>query len=183
MTHVNNMVIMKINLDFLVKILLIYQFSVTNGENDNVVNVFHHKNANTSHVIEDGPYGGDGGDVHLNGWPSKVTISVGHHDSDRVLGIQIKYGDTTAEWHGKHGSADYDCDIDTDERISIVQGRAYSEIDQLEFITNKGKVCGPYGGNGGNAWVSTHAGCFLSYISGRSYNRLDAITLHWECED
>merc|ERR1711981_689442 len=75
------------------------------------------------------------------------------------------------------------CQLDEGEQIIIVQGGAHGYIDRLEFITSKGKVCGPYGGRGGDAFVSSFPGCFLSYISGASHNYIDSLTFHWECPD
>ena len=67
--------------------------------------------------------------------------------------------------------------------LFYLKGRSGSEIDELEFITDTGKVCGPFGGGGGGAFVSSIPGCWLSYISGRSGSRIDQLTFHWECPD
>ena len=40
----------------------------------------------------------------------------------------------------------------------IAQGRAGSKVDQIEFITNEGEVFGPFGGSGGDPFVSSHPG-------------------------
>ncbi len=72
-------------------------------------------------------------------------------------------------------------ELDEGETIEIVEGRHASRIDAIEFITNKGRVFGPYGGSGGSPFVSAKPGCKLSYFSGNAASRLDALTLHYEC--
>ena len=65
--------------------------------------------------------------------------------------------------------------------INIVQGRYGSEIDAIEFISSDGQVYGPYGGNGGEPFVSARPNCELSYLSGKSGSHVDSLTLHYEC--
>merc|ERR1712025_1117168 len=111
-------------------------------------------------TIEDGPFGGsggspwtDGGEVHLNGDISSISMRSG----SEVDAITVKYGDTWGPEHGGGG------------------GSAHT------FSINDGAVLGPVGGGGGGAWVSTFPGCYLAYLSGSAGSRLDSITLHWEC--
>jgi len=138
----------------------------------------------TRGVIEDGPYGGngggawtDGGEIHLNGLPSGVDIRSG----SRLDGLRMKYGDVYSDWHGGGGGGAHTCEWDADDRVIIVQGRAGSEVDEIEFITTGGVICGPFGGGGGGTWVSTHPGCVLEYLSGNSGSRVDSLTIHWSC--
>ena len=44
------------------------------------------------------------------------------------------------------------------ENSFVAQGRSQKRIDAIEFITDKGVVHGPFGGNGGNPFVSSHPG-------------------------
>ena len=39
----------------------------------------------------------------------------------------------------------------------------------------------PYGGSGGSPFVSARPECALSYLSGNAKDRLDSLTLHYEC--
>ena len=137
-------------------------------------------------VIEDGPLGGnggsqwsDGGEVHLNGEISSMELNTG----SGVDGIRVKYGDVWGDNHGYSGDGAYQqtFTIGKGARITIVQGRGGDSIDMLEFITDDGAVFGPYGGNGGEPFVAVHPGCFLSYLSGMAGDRLDSLTLHWDC--
>merc|ERR1712025_902766 len=128
-------------------------------------------------TIEDGPFGGsggspwtDGGEVHLNGDISSISMRSG----SEVDAITVKYGDTWGPEHGGGGGSAHTFSI-------IAQGRSGSRIDEIEFITDDGAVLGPVGGGGGGAWVSTFPGCSLAYLSGSAGSRLDSITLHWEC--
>ena len=135
-------------------------------------------------VIEDGPYGGnggsqwtDGGEVHLNGDITSVELRSG----SEVDSIRVKYGDVWAENHGGGGGGVHTFDLNPGAKITIVQGRYGKRLDALELITDDGLVFGPFGGNGGTPFVAIHPGCYLSYLSGSSGTRLDSITLHWEC--
>merc|ERR1739838_1265184 len=135
-------------------------------------------------VIEDGPYGGnggdpwtDGGEVHLNGDISSVEVRTG----SEVDSIRVKYGDVYGENHGGGGGSVHSFDLSPGAKITIVQGRSGGRVDELEMITDDGVVFGPYGGNGGDPFVAIHPGCYLSYLSGSAGGKLDSITLHWEC--
>merc|ERR1712227_348402 len=135
-------------------------------------------------TIEDGPFGGnggdpwtDGGEVHLNGMITSMDIRTG----SGVDSIRVQYGGTWAGSHGGGGGSSHIFEVNSEAKIVIAQGRAGSKVDQIEFITNEGEVFGPFGGNGGHPFVSSHPGCYLSYLSGSSGSRLDILTLHWEC--
>ncbi|XP_023329445.1 zymogen granule membrane protein 16 isoform X1 [Eurytemora carolleeae] len=139
----------------------------------------------TRGVIEDGPFGGnggggwtDGGEVHLNGHPSALDVRTG----SKLDALRIRYGDVYGDWHGGGGGSPHSCEWDAGDEVFIVQGRAGSEIDEIEFITLGGQICGPFGGGGGGTWVSTHPGCVLEYLSGNSGSRIDSLTIHWSCE-
>merc|ERR1712223_580597 len=167
--------------------LILFMFGFSLGNHKNKLNHRFHKKSDTNNVIEDGPFGGnggeaftDGGNIHLNGPPKKIDIRAKNY----LDAIRLTYGDTTADWHGGSGGNPQTCgEFDDGEKILIVEGGAHKYIDRIEFITSSGRVCGPYGGNGGDNFVSTFPGCFLSYISGASHNYVDSLTLHWECED
>ena len=149
---------------------LSYKIVETIGENGN--------------VIEDGPYGGnggspwtDGGEVHLNGDISSVEVRSG----SVVDSIRVKYGDVWGENHGGGGGQVHSCDLNPGAKVIIVQGSSGSKLDELELITDDGVVFGPFGGSGGSTFVAIHPGCYLSYLSGSAGSVLDSITLHWEC--
>merc|ERR1719400_2721567 len=167
--------------------IMILFFGPSLGVPGNKIHNRFFKKSNHNNVIEDGPFGGnggeaftDGGNIHLNGPPKKIDIRAKNY----VDAIRFTYGDTTADWHGGSGGNPQTCgEFDEGEKILIVQGGAHNYIDRIEFITSNGRICGPYGGNGGDDFVSTFPGCFLSYISGASHKYIDSLTLHWECED
>ena len=92
-----------------------------------------------------------------------------------------RYGDTWGEWHGGNGGELYSFELNPEATINIVQGRSHSEIDSIEFISSDGMVYGPYGGSGGEPFVSARPNCKLSYLSGKSEKRTDSLTLHYEC--
>ena len=95
--------------------------------------------------------------------------------------LRAKYGEVWSETHGGGGGAVHTFQLNPGAKIFLVQGRAGSRLDELEFVTDDGTVYGPVGGGGGAPWVSSHPGCYLSYFSGSSGSRLDSLSLHWEC--
>ena len=66
-----------------------------------------------------------------------------------------------------------DVNVDGGEKINGIFGKSGSKVDQLGFITNWGRIFGPYGGcGGGNFHVNS---CHLCGIIGRSGSLLDSI--------
>lgn len=64
-------------------------------------------------------------------------------------------------------------DVDNGEKIIGVFGKRGNLLDQIGFVTNKGKIFGPYGGCGGvNFHVSS---CHIRGIFGRSGGLVDSI--------
>lgn len=133
------------------------------------------------HTIEDGPYGVPLGtpwtdeDVHQNGFISEIKL----RSDSYVDSIRTKYGDVWGKKHGgRNGSVHT---INPESKIFLVMGRSGYKIDELSFWDD-GNVHGPVGGDGGAPFVSTNAGCHLSYFSGTSgSNTLNSLTFHWEC--
>ena len=70
----------------------------------------------------------------------------------------MQYGGTWAGSHGGGGGSSHIFEVNPEAKIVIAQGRAGSNVDQIEFITNEGEVFGPFGGSGGDPFVSTHPG-------------------------
>jgi hypothetical protein len=65
------------------------------------------------------------------------------------------------------------------EKINAIFGRSYGKLDQLGFITNKGRILGPYGGYGGNPFNIDS--CNIAGIFGRSKDLIDSIGFY--CND
>ena len=70
----------------------------------------------------------------------------------------MQYGGTWAGSHGGGGGSSHIFEVNPEAKIVIAQGRAGSKVDQIEFITNEGEVFGPFGGSGGDPFVSSHPG-------------------------
>ena len=69
-----------------------------------------------------------------------------------------------------------DLDVDGGERINGIFGRSGALIDQLGFVTNKGRMFGPYGGCGGSEFTVND--CEIRGIFGRSGALIDSIGFH-----
>eukprot|EP00091_Calanus_sinicus_P013813 TRINITY_DN30691_c0_g1_i1.p1 TRINITY_DN30691_c0_g1~~TRINITY_DN30691_c0_g1_i1.p1 ORF type:complete len:179 (-),score=27.34 TRINITY_DN30691_c0_g1_i1:37-537(-) len=134
------------------------------------------------YVLEDGPYGGnggnawtDGGSIHNHGPITEIEIRTG----EEVDSVMVRYGTV---WGGHHGGGGYIHHAYINSaKITGVTLRSGYRIDSIEFITDGGHHWGPYGGNGGHYHHASHSGCYLSYLSGSAGERLDSVTLHWDC--
>ena len=71
----------------------------------------------------------------------------------------------------------YNVDVDGGERVIGVFGKSGSSVDLLGFVTNLGKIIGPYGecGGGGDFRVDS---CHVRGIYGRSGSSIDSIGFH-----
>ena len=131
-----------------------------------------------------GPYGGGGGEAftelydNCNANVSKIFIRSG----SRIDGIELTYRisdghEITGGYHGGTGGSPHEFTIDVPggERVIGVFGRSGSNVDNLGFITNWGRIFGPHGGCGGGPF--TVNSCNVKGISGRSGDRLDNIGL------
>ena len=114
-----------------------------------------------------------------------------------MRGIQFTYGILDGTYHG----ADSDdlveevCNINPGENILRVHGstqqyrdelRSSEWIQRIEFNTNTGQICGPYGGEvGPKTFDSSFNDCNLYYISGTvmETGTISSITFHWKCDN
>jgi hypothetical protein len=54
-------------------------------------------------------------------------------------------------------------------------------MDNIQFVTNN-RTSDAYGGTGGNPIsVPFHVGCYVTFFSGASGDRIDSITSHYQC--
>ena len=101
----------------------------------------------------------------------------------RIDAIQVTYRlsngqDFIGPRHGGSGGSEHTIDIDVDggERLFGVFGRSGSLVDMLWFVTNRGRLFGPYGGCGGEPF--TVNSCLVRGIVGRSGSEIDSIGFH-----
>lgn len=132
-----------------------------------------------------GPFGGSGGRA-FNELPDDCEAVVDRiriRSGRRLDSIQITYklsnGRTyTGRKYGENGGSPHTVDIRVDEaeRIIGVFGKSGRKVDQIGFVTNFGRVLGPYGGNGGSDFRVD--GCNLRGIFGRHGDEIDSIGFH-----
>ena len=85
-------------------------------------------------------------------------------------------------WHGGDGGTERSFTTrSNDDKIRVVFARSGQFVDALTMVTDQAAILGPVGGNGGELHVFAHQGCDLNYISGKSGDLIDSLTLHWEC--
>ena len=129
-----------------------------------------------------GTFGGGGGGAfnELPGNCGGTIRSVRLRSGSRIDSIQITYRlsngqDYTGAHHGGTGGGlrTFNVDVDGGERIVGVFGKSGSEVDRLGFVSNRGRIFGPYGGNGGGNFNVNS--CNVRGIYGRSGSRLDSI--------
>ena len=103
----------------------------------------------------------------------------------------MRYSDGENAFHGQTSNHEvYEFMLDEDEFITKVISFSGYMIDRLEFITNKGKSYGPYGGDGGGQRIHTITGGngYLSFVSGAEAMTLGSLgivsfSFHWMLYD
>ena len=70
--------------------------------------------------------------------------------------------------------------------IKSVQGKvvslSYGTFSGITFFSTDGKAYGPYGDSSdGESFVSARPNCKLAFLSGRSEDAVDMLTLHYTC--
>jgi len=121
--------------------------------------------ANSLEMERTATYGGKGGVIFDGALPKGAThiskLSV--HAGSQINAITPSYTDPfgtlllTSTYGGPASNAGTwtDINLDLDEQITEVQGRADTLVRQLTFKTNKGKTFGPYGSAMGTAFSIT----------------------------
>lgn len=100
----------------------------------------------------------------------------------------FRYGHIWGEWHGGNGGSLHRIELNPGATINSVKGKvrgnalASEAISAIEFISSDGKDYGPYGDSrDGISFVSAQPNCKLAFLSGRSGNWVDMLTLHYTC--
>ena len=135
--------------------------------------------------FSEGAFGGGGGGS-FNELPNNcgaVVRRIVLRSGSLIDAIQVTYRlsngqDSTGSNYGGTGGGKHTIDIDVDngERLIGVFGKSGSRVDQLGFVTNKGRIFGPYGGCGGGSF--TVNSCLVRGIFGRSGSGIDSIGFH-----
>lgn len=111
-----------------------------------------------------GTFGGGGGDVfseildNCGAVIQRIEIRSGGVIDSIQITYRLSSGKCyTGDLHGGAGGQLHTIDIDVvrGERIIDVFGKSGALVDQLGFITNQGRIFGPYGGSGGKTSMST----------------------------
>jgi len=93
-----------------------------------------------------------------------------------MSGIKVKYSTGDVVEHGtipadtRDGTEIHDFSLEPGERIAALKARAGCLLDKLTFITNKHRVIGPFGGDGGNMYelsVPDQPTAYLAYVKGQ----------------
>ena len=100
-----------------------------------------------------------------------------------VDAIRVKYGTSWGPWHGGGGGEFFSFGLNPGEIIIKVQGTSgrlpwpnYDIIISIEFITNHGRIFGPYGGSapGEISWGSSSYSYYaLIWIDGNDYSSFE----------
>lgn len=120
----------------------------------------------------------DDGDVCKSGSVRQVTVRAG----SSIDNIRFDYGGSWAPPHGGSGGDEhkFSLDVRAGEGIVEIRHRSGGRVDQLTFITNKGRTFGPYGVQGGTPEViKAPAGQTLNCVSGRAGDRVDQLNFKW----
>ncbi|MEM6253905.1 MAG: jacalin-like lectin [Cyanobacteria bacterium P01_D01_bin.156] len=92
-----------------------------------------------------------------------------------IYGVRIAYSSGPVITHGQEKGTAHRLDLATDEFVVQVSGRSGWAIDQLSFVTNKGNVLGPCGGNGGSPFRAYLQGNALAALAGQEGESIKVI--------
>jgi hypothetical protein len=125
-------------------------------------------------------YGGDGGSEFIDDLTdfSRLRKIVIRHGSwiDAIQGIWSVEGvEISGPQHGGNGGGPSTIQLQEDELIVAIKGRAGTYVDSLTFVTNHGRTFGPYGGNGGNPFPDITAPEGILGFYGRAGSYLDKV--------
>lgn len=139
-------------------------------------------------------YGSDNGQIFTLPNSRSAILSV-----DRIKRISIKHGrrieKIQIEWvdknglihsqsTGENGGSWSHIYLSEDEYIVKVSGQSGTLVDQLTFYTNKRRVYGPYGGNGGNRFdINLPRGAKVIGFRGRSGQAIDRFGVIYDTAD
>ena len=105
--------------------------------------------------------------------------------------METTYSDGSKKFHGQRSFHEvYEFILEEDEYIIEVVAFSGYMVDNLTFITNKGNMYGPYGGDGGGQRTlqPPKEQGYLSYLSGYEANTqgslgIVSLAFHWLCYD
>ena len=128
-----------------------------------------------------GPYGGRGGrdiftEIYCNADVSRIFIRAGGVVDGIMFTYQYPGGKSfNGGYHGGYGGYAHTITINVSkgERVIGVFGRSGGLVDLLGFVTNWGRIFGPYGTCGGRPF--TVNSCKVKGIQGRAGGYLDSI--------
>ena len=127
-------------------------------------------------------FGGQGGTafIELPDNSGGVVRRILVRSGSRIDAIQVTYRlsngqDFIGPHHGGSGGSEHTVDIDVDggERIIGVFGRSGSRVNMLGFVTNRGRIIGPYGECGGEPFIVNS--CLFRGIFGRKGSEVNSI--------
>lgn len=134
-----------------------------------------------------GPWGGSGGEpfddthiIEVFGPINQIVVGEVSRNlsSKRIASVGLCYQNGNFLTHGNTGDSLTTINLDDDEYVSKVSGRAGENLDQITFFTSKERIFGPFGGSGGTPFSKAFAPPeSLLYIFGSAYNRIDRIGL------
>jgi len=96
-------------------------------------------------------------------------------DDEIVNGIEVCYSDSECKKHGGHAGTQFSFELDDNEYVTEVHGRAGHRVDQIQFVLNTGIYSQKYGGFGGHEFTIKAEGYIASHFFGYSGKELDQI--------
>ncbi|XP_063788564.1 zymogen granule membrane protein 16-like [Pseudophryne corroboree] len=130
-----------------------------------------------------GEYGAGGGTAfsyssdQLNGQITGLRVRENHN---HVIGIQLQYGGIWGSYYGNPSGTLLEVILHRGETITQASGKVASYVNELVFVTSKGRVL-KFGQPSGNSFndFPLYEGSVLRYVSGRYSSVIHSIGFHW----
>ncbi|XP_040296560.1 zymogen granule membrane protein 16-like isoform X1 [Bufo bufo] len=130
-----------------------------------------------------GEHGAGGGTAfsfsaeQLNGSITGLRV---RENPSHIIGVQFQYGGTWGPYYGNPSGTLYEILLHKGENIVQVSGKVASNVNELIFITNRGRIL-KFGQPSGNSFndFPLYDGTVLRYVSGRYSSVIHSIGFHW----
>jgi Jacalin-like lectin domain/Clostridium epsilon toxin ETX/Bacillus mosquitocidal toxin MTX2 len=137
-------------------------------------------------IVRSSGHGGAGGNPFddlssVGGLLGKINAIVVRHGT-KIDNIGTIYDGQSGGsiTHGGNGGTQDIFELTSNEWITEIRGRSGSALDQVQFVTNLGRMSPAYGGNGGTPFRESRGNSVVKALFGRSGSAVDQLGVYFE---